>query len=433
MRRGRFSLWRDVRGGVMVVFAFALPALLLSATAAIDVSNWVNQKEALRKAADAAALAATRELGVSAVDDRARISAVARSVVNTQLGLSAGDTTTTVDAAPNTLRTGVTVVVSQPFRASALGQYVTETPIVSRASAARAGNGKICVLVLSLKDANEQEVIKLEKDSQLTGNSCGVFANSTSKEAIASLDQAVLKADLLCSSGGFKLGSAPASRYVGERRTDCPKIENPLKDRPAPVAGPCRNLDSSGVPKKLVIESSQDLLAGTYCEGIEIKNAGTVVTLRPNGTDNVLIVKDGELIVDKAKLTGRGVAIAFTGEKGKFDFKGESVVDLHAPIDGPLAGILFYGSLDAPDWQEYKITSDNARVLVGTIYLPKGYFTVDAKNPVADQSAYTAIIVNKLKLKDAPKLVLNTDYYQSQVPVPAGIGGGIGGAVRLTN
>jgi hypothetical protein len=46
---------------------------------------------------------------------------------------------------------------------------------------------------------------------------------------------------------------------------------------------------------------------------------------------------------------------------------------------------------------------------------------VDASNPVADQSAYTAIIVRRLDLKAAPNLVLNASYHQTDVPVPQGL------------
>jgi hypothetical protein len=66
--------------------------------------------------------------------------------------------------------------------------------------------------------------------------------------------------------------------------------------------------------------------------------------------------------------------------------------------------------------------SNNARKLVGTIYLSKGTFSVNSTQTVADQSEYTAIIVNKLDLAQAPRLVINTNYFSTDVPVPNGIG-----------
>ncbi len=65
--------------------------------------------------------------------------------------------------------------------------------------------------------------------------------------------------------------------------------------------------------------------------------------------------------------------------------------------------------------------SDNARVLVGTLYFPQSHLYIDADAPIADQSAYTAIIARRLELYAGPHLVLNTDYDLTAVPVPDGV------------
>jgi hypothetical protein len=78
----------------------------------------------------------------------------------------------------------------------------------------------------------------------------------------------------------------------------------------------------------------------------------------------------------------------------------------------------------------FQILSNDARRLVGTIYVPNGEVRVDATSPIADQSAYTAIVANKLRLYGGPHLVLNTNYDQTDVPVPEGIKGA-GQPIRL--
>ncbi len=40
----------------------------------------------------------------------------------------------------------------------------------------------------------------------------------------------------------------------------------------------------------------------------------------------------------------------------------------------------------------YRIISNNARTMLGTIYLPSGRVVIDADKPVADQSAYTVLV-----------------------------------------
>ena len=70
----------------------------------------------------------------------------------------------------------------------------------------------------------------------------------------------------------------------------------------------------------------------------------------------------------------------------------------------------------------YRIVSDNARNLLGTIYLPAGRLVIDAKRPVADRSAYTIIVARQVELFDGPNLYLNTNYSGSDIPVPQGVG-----------
>lgn len=86
-----------------------------------------------------------------------------------------------------------------------------------------------------------------------------------------------------------------------------------------------------------------------------------------------------------------------------------------------MAGLLMYQDRKALPLQTFSILSDNARVLEGTLYLPQAYLFIDADQPIADQSAYTAIITLRMALFAGPHVVLNTNYDQTEVPVPPGI------------
>lgn len=72
--------------------------------------------------------------------------------------------------------------------------------------------------------------------------------------------------------------------------------------------------------------------------------------------------------------------------------------------------------------REYRIISDEARTLLGTIYLPAGRLIIDSKKPIADQSAYTVIVARVINLYDGPNLMLNARYASSDIPVPEGVG-----------
>ena len=69
----------------------------------------------------------------------------------------------------------------------------------------------------------------------------------------------------------------------------------------------------------------------------------------------------------------------------------------------------------------HQISSNNARRLLGTIYLSKSIFLVDSDAPVASESAYTAIVAGRIWLQKGPVLTLNANYQDTNVPVPPGL------------
>jgi hypothetical protein len=102
------------------------------------------------------------------------------------------------------------------------------------------------------------------------------------------------------------------------------------------------------------------------------------------------------------------------------------------------AGILPPGSPTIPsgtktkDITKHRISASRAYQLTGTIYLPRGLLTIDSKKPIAAESEYTILVVQTLDLFDGPKLVLNSNYKGSVVPVPAGLGPLGAGQIRLS-
>ena len=179
---------------------------------------------------------------------------------------------------------------------------------------------------------------------------------------------------------------------------------------------------------------------GTYCAGLEITETAQV-TLRPG----VYVMKNGPLVVKKtASMTGENVGFYFTGDKGGLLFDKDTTISLTAPKDGVMASLLFFeerwvsnpdpallsdGLLPAPPApptdqpvRQYRIISNNARMLLGTIYLPAGRLIVEAKKPIGDLSAYTVVVARLVNLYEGPNLVLNARYGASDIPVPEGVG-----------
>jgi hypothetical protein len=197
------------------------------------------------------------------------------------------------------------------------------------------------------------------------------------------------------------------------------------------------------------VTANTTLDPGTYCGGLHITGSANV-TLNPG----VYIIKDGPLIVDQqATMAGQDVGFYFMGDAAGVRFDTNTTISLTAPVSGPLAGFLMTeepsvsapvppppgpkGSPPSPPsppskpLREYRIISNNARTMLGTIYLPAGRLIIDGSAAVSDQSAYTVVVVQLLDLYDGPTLYLNANYDATSVPVPKGVGP-ISGKLVLT-
>ena len=449
--------WRRCRSGsISVVIALGVPVLFGIAGVAFDYATFSRQSSQLQTAADAAALAATRELQVGS-PNQAKIQAIAEAVVASHFTLRAGDgpvktfakTAYIPPAAKGSDRTAqpthnsVTVTLGQR-KDAIMSRLVTPelTDINVAATAQLAGTTKLCVISL---DETAPDSISLKSTARISAGDCSVYANSRDPAAIRSQANAKITALLACSADGY-IGAA-ASFSPRPPLTDCPKQPDPLASRPQPSVGPC--VKTNHVVKRGAVGLRQILEPGTYCGGVRVE-PGASAELRTGG---VYVMKDGPLIVGSAMIStgggdddddddggglklapgtlkGTNVGIFFTGtvvpdKDGAvrpLHFMADSLVELTALKAGPMAGLLFFEDRTAPLARIFDIRSDSARKLVGTIYLSRGIFSVNARQKVADQSEYTAIVTRRIHLDQAPNLVLNTRYSDTDVPVPEGLG-----------
>ena len=134
------------------------------------------------------------------------------------------------------------------------------------------------------------------------------------------------------------------------------------------------------------------------------------------------VISDGKFTVaDTAKITGEHVGFYLSGDASTIDFTDDASINLSGEVKGELVGVLFFEDRAASLNRKYHIQSTHVDELTGTIYLSRGTLLVDPNSPVAENSAYTAIIANRLELTEGPELTLNSDYGSTDVPVPAGI------------
>lgn len=422
----------DNSGSFVVILAILAPIVLGTIGLTLDYVLFFDQKHKLQEAADAAALASVRELSLAGAA-KAKSNQVQEIATSYALSAYFDDPNDpanakilTVAAVPDLDTAEVNVDLTYrwaPMFAHFFDRKVT--PIVVSAKAKLAGDTLTCVVGLMPPQTQAKSSIHMDNSSVLRADNCAVYSNSTSKYGLRADRRASMTAQSICTAGGvITFGRAD---FSPEPITDCPKIEDPLLSRPKPSYNGCSHAD-------LIVSTSRELKPGVYCGGLKI-NQGAEVTFQPG----LYVIKDGPLLVKgSSSIYGKGVSFFLTGDNSVFDFGRNTTIDISAMETGSMAGLLFYEDRSVPHSFEFdpfdlanlpaavrlhKISSNNARNLLGTIYLSKSILLVNANAPVADASAYTAIITGRLWLTRGPTLTLNADYTDTKVPVPNGIMG----------
>lgn len=398
----------EVRGTFVVNFALIAPVLLALAAGAIDFTAYNQQKDAMQSAADAAAVAAAREASLKGWTSTIADS-IADAVVDSNYTAANSSTAThVVKTSTDEANRRITVTVEQDHYPYFAASIFPSPQISVSATATASGDTNICVIGL---DETRSRTLKLDDSAALTASKCAIYSNSVAHDGIYAVHNSRVTSDLTCSAGGVNSGSGNFSK---EPVTNCPKIADPLASRPAPfVPSACDHTNLNVQSKGAVVT----LLPGVYCKGLTIKN--TRVIFSPG----VYIIKDGPLrLAANADAFGEGVGFYFTGDGANFNLESGSALELMAPETGPLAGLMFFQDRSSKE-ADFSLFSNEASVMVGTIYLPNGNFIIDTVSPVADKSAYTAIVARSLTMWRKPNVVLNTDYGATDVPVPVGLGG----------
>lgn len=422
-----FNFWQARSGNFATILGIAMPVVLGTAALATDMVLFEHQKAKLQIAADAAALASVRELSLAGAD-KTKVESVAKDYAETEFfeiaGFSpeAGDLAISADA---DIEEG-TVALELSFTWTPFfAQYLSDaiTPIRVRASARLAGESLTCVIGMMQPQTKAKASIFMDNKSSLVADRCAIYSNSTSSEGLRLDSNAVMNSPAICTAGGYK--ATGSSSFSTAPITDCPKIDDPLSHRMPPSHGGCGY-------SALVVNSDTDLDPGVYCDGLTISGTANV-TLKPG----IYVIKDGPLkVTDSASMSSTGASFYLTGTGSVFSFDPDTSIDLAATSTGSLAGMLFYEDRNVPysfdfnpsdltgvptNFRMHRISSNNARNLLGTIYLSRSVLMIDADAPVADISSYTAIVAGMVWLKEGPTLTLNADYTETAVPVPDGL------------
>ncbi len=365
-RRVLHRFARDTHGGVLVYTAFALPILLGVCGLSVDASTWYAAKRISQAAADSGALAAALEVVRQERADenytasQSELKAIAAAAAG-ENGYDAGDGDgIEVNYPPKSgpfagTAGAVEVIVRQPASVFLARLLMARDGITVAGRAVAVGGFKEeCVYALG----ETGSVVTASGGAQVN-LPCGIAANSSDDAA-------------LVTNGGACITSA-GIKVVGGMTGDCIQPNTAAKTRkftdPFAAMAPPSGLGGCEHNKKVNVGKGDNvtLEPGVYCGGISV--SGGTLTFEPGQ-----YVFDGSgLSVSGGSVSGSEVSFYITPDSGQGDnisISSSSAVNLSAPTDGEMQGVLFYHDRDSPTNITHTITGQANTSLQGILYFP---------------------------------------------------------------
>jgi hypothetical protein len=253
------------------------------------------------------------------------------------------------------------------------------------------------------------KAITAANNSGIRATNCIVHANSNFElTEIATVEAGTPRATGVASGSGF----TPAANSGALR------VNDPFRTRTITPPAACDSVADGG----LQVRSSGTLTLSPGIHRTEYQMTGL----------SVLMLEPGEhyfckplKILGSGRLEGSDVLLMFT--KGNaLSATQNSSVSLSGRQSGNWAGFVIVAVRD--NYANFSIESSRVDKLLGTIYLPMTKLLVSGQGDVAEGSQWSVIVARNIHLKGNARLVINSDYEGSPVPVPIGVGNQAGGA-----
>jgi hypothetical protein len=280
------------------------------------------------------------------------------------------------------------------------------------------GQTPLCVLA----SGQSGKAVEVDDSAKITAAKCLVHGNAD----LAVSGSGWLQAQMVQASG------LAAGRISPQPQVGAPEIADPFTSMnltppntlktPTKILGPLGQVLDPVTnllcnPTDLLVDVGVRILQpGVHCGRVDVRKNATV-RLMPG---EHYFVSGGLGLADRAVLQGTDVVLIFD-DGSQFSFAQNSDVDLEGRKSGTFAGFVLATTRN--NTGVFQISSDNARKLLGTIYIPRATLLVTGTgNRVADQSDWTVVVAKAIKLTGSANLVINSDYAGSEVPVPSGVG-----------
>ncbi len=410
---GRKAKRRGERGNLVVITGMMAIPLSMIVVMTLEMVSLSSERARMQAAVDAAALAGARELAVAGGAAR-NASGFAEAFALNQVS----------DLAPRVTMNFTASQSDRGFQVSGLGVrgsfFGNLVPpggfkIEVNAIAEALNQQPLCVLALpENEEDDEPSGLFAKKTSSVLANNCLVHSNGS----MTTQDRGVISAGTIQARR-----SAIGTGYTPAANSGALRVADPFKDRRIKRSSAC---PGSAVPPTLINGTqvvNRD--AGVHWEEIRVTGSAT---LKLGPGDHYFC--NGLTIKGNGKLQGTDIVMIFD-EDATLNASETSSISLTGRSSGDWAGFVIVTTRD--NEEDMEISSSLVDKLLGTIYLPNAVLIINASGDVAEDSKWSVVVAQDIFLDKNAKLVINTDYAGSGVPVPIGVGnnGASNGGPRL--
>ena len=380
---GSMRLLTDARGGVSVIFAFAVIPLIVAMGTAVDFSIASQIEGEIQDALDAAVLAGAATSATYGED----------RLIEAQHTFDANFVRDMAVEPVFTMGDGTitgTVVVEVPTAFMAI-VGIEGVDISVTATAIHSPGMPICVLALNPTAVHG---IEIEGTTTLHAINCAVHTNSNRFAALDASGGGTGIATGFCARGGY-LGPG----WTPEPRSGCSLIPDPFAGLPVPTDLAC------DYNNKKLNNGTHTISPGVYCGGLDVL-AHAIVTMEPG----LYVMKNGPLSLHAlSEIRGVDVTIYFWGNNAILDHRSGSLVDLTAPTIGDYAGIAMAQHAGSSVGLTSSLAGGASMRLIGSLYFPTQILDMRGGADYAAVSPYMPIVADQIVLRGNALITVEVD------------------------
>lgn len=395
---------RCERGNLVVITGLMAIPLSMIVVMTLEMVSLSNEKSRMQAAVDAAALAGARELAVAGGAAR-NASGFAETFAFNQVADLAPRVTMNFTASQTVDGFQVSGV---GLRGSFFGNMVPPGGFKIEVNATAEALNRQPLCILALPEKEDPVGLSAISNASIQADNCLVHSNRD----ILTKDNAAIKAGTIQA-----FGTATGAGYAPAANSGALTVNDPFKGRNIRRGDACESLNP--IPRIIEANDTQNLAAAVHKREIIVKDNATLL-LRPGEH----YFCQNLTMQGNSKVRGDNVVLIFD-QIGTFTATDNSNISLTGRTGGGWAGFVIVASRN--NEKDMEISSSSVDKLLGTIYVPEATLVINAAGSVAEASKWSVVVAKEIKLDLNARLVINTDYAGSGVPVPMGVGNSAGG------